>query len=247
MARRDDVIAFADELLDLGAYPDYGPMGMQVAGAEEVTKVGCAVSSSLELFQRAEEAGIDLLVVHHGLLWDNEPRTIDDRMHRKLEVLFRAGTTLAAYHLALDAHPEIGNNALLARELGVDVDGPFAGIGVGGHLAEPLEPEAFTARVAERLSREPTAFLEGPPLVKRVAIISGGAARYITQAAAEGYDLFLTGEAAEPSLHSARELGIHFVAGGHYATERLGVQALGTLIGEHFGLPWEFLELPNPV
>src|SRR5207253_3172325 len=125
VARRDDVIAFADELLDLASFPDYGPMGMQVAGAEDVSRIGCAVSSSLELFERAESAGVDLLVVHHGLLWDNEPRTIDDRMRRKLEVLFRAGTTLAAYHLALDAHPEIGNNALLARELGVEVEGPF--------------------------------------------------------------------------------------------------------------------------
>jgi len=247
VARRDDVIAFADDLLDLGAYPDYGPMGMQVAGAEEVTRIGGAVSSSLELFERAAESGIDLLVVHHGLLWDNEPRTVDDRMRRKLEVLFRAGTTLAAYHLALDAHPEIGNNALLARELGIEIDGPFAGLGVGGRLAEPLEPAAFTARVGERLGREPTAFLEGPELVKRVAIISGGAARYVSQAAAEGYDLFLTGEPAEPSLHTARELGIHFVAGGHYATERLGVQALAAVVGRHFGLPWEFLELPNPV
>src|SRR5947209_12820144 len=169
-------------------------MGMQVAGAEEVTKVGCAVSSSLELFERAAEAGIDLLVVHHGLLWDNEPRTIDDRMRRKLEVLFRAATTLAAYHLALDAHPEIGNNALLARELGVATEGPFADLGVGGRLAEPLEPGAFAARVAERLGREPTAFLEGPPQVQRVAVISGGAARYVPQAAAEGYDVFLPRE-----------------------------------------------------
>jgi dinuclear metal center YbgI/SA1388 family protein len=247
VARRDDVIAFADELLDVGAYPDYGPMGMQVAGADEVTRIGCAVSSSLELFERAEKAGVDLLLVHHGLLWDNEPRTIDDRMRRKLEALFRAGTTLAAYHLALDAHPEIGNNALLARELGVEVERPFTNLGVGGRLAEPVEPEAFAMRVAERLGREPTAFLEGPERVERVAIISGGAARYVGQAAAEGYDLFLTGEPAEPSLHSARELGIHFVAGGHYATERLGVQALAARLGERFMLPWEFLELPNPV
>ena len=247
MARRDDVIAFADELLDLPAYPDYGPMGMQVAGADEVTKIGCAVSASLELFECAEAAGTDLLLVHHGLLWDNEPRTIDDRMRRKLEALFRARATLAAYHLALDAHPEIGNNALLARELGVNVDGPFAELGVGGSLVEPVEPTAFTALVAAQLGREPTAFLEGPPTVRRVAIISGGAARYVTQAAAEGYDLFLTGEPAEPSLQAARELGIHFVAGGHYATERLGVQALAALIGERFELPWEFIELPNPV
>jgi dinuclear metal center YbgI/SA1388 family protein len=162
-------------------------------------------------------------------------------------VLFRGGITLAAYHLALDAHPDIGNNALLAGELGVEVDGPFTELGVGGRVLPPTDPNAFVARVTERLGRVPTAFLEGPATVERVAIISGGAARYVAQAAAEGYDLFLTGEPAEPSLHSARELGIHFVAAGHYATERLGVQALAARLGERFGLPWEFLELPNPV
>ncbi|MGZ8694931.1 MAG: Nif3-like dinuclear metal center hexameric protein, partial [Gaiellaceae bacterium] len=157
------------------------------------------------------------------------------------------GITLAAYHLALDAHPEIGNNALLARELGVAVDGPFTNLGVGGRLEPPVDPAAFVDRVTERLGREPTAFLEGPAAIERVAIISGGAARYAAQAAGEGYDLFLTGEPAEPSLHLARELGIHFVAAGHYATERLGVQALAAELGERFGLPWEFFELPNPV
>jgi dinuclear metal center YbgI/SA1388 family protein len=247
VASRDEVIAFADDLLDLAAWPDYGPMGLQVAGAEEVTRVGCAVSSSLELFELAAKAKVDLLLVHHGLLWDNEPRTIDDRMRRKLEALFGGGITLAAYHLALDAHPEIGNNALLARELGVRVDAPFTNLGVGGQLEPAADAPSFVGRVAELLGREPTAFLEGPASVERVAIISGGAARYAPQAAAEGYDLFLTGEPAEPSLHLARELGIHFVAGGHYATERLGVQALAARIGERFDLPWEFFELPNPV
>ena len=247
MARRDEIITYANELLDLDAFKDYGPQGLQVVGAEEVTRVVCSVSASLELFQRAAAAGAQLVIVHHGVLWDNEPRVIDARVRRRLQTLFEGDINLAGYHLALDAHPEVGNNALLARELGVEVDGPFTELGVGGRLAEALEPEAFAARVAERLGREATAFLEGPPRVRRVAIISGGAARYVAQAAAEGYDLFLTGEPAEPSLHTARELGIHFVAGGHYATERLGVQALGALIGEHFGLPWEFVELPNPV
>ena len=247
MAGRDDVIAYANELLDLEAFPDYGPMGLQVAGAPEVTRIGCAVSASLELFERAAEAHVDLLLVHHGLLWDNEPRTIDDRMRRRLETLFRGDITLAAYHLALDAHPELGNNALLARELGVSIEGAFAGIGVGGVIASGMVPQAFVDLVAERLARAPTAFLEGPDRVERVAIITGGAARYAGQAASEGYDTFLTGEPAEPSLHTARELGIHFVAAGHYATERLGVQALAARLAERFGLEWEFIELPNPV
>jgi dinuclear metal center YbgI/SA1388 family protein len=245
LARRDDIIAFAAELLDLEAFPDYGPQGLQVAGTEEVTRVVCAVSSSLELFERAAAAGAQLVVVHHGLLWENEPRTIDMRMRRRLEALFDSDVNLAAYHLALDAHPEVGNNALLARELGVEVDGPFAGIGVGGRAAASLDD--LLALVRERIAPEPLVFAEGPGEIARVAIVSGGGARYLPQAAEEGYDLFLTGEPAEPSLHLARELGITFVAAGHYATERLGVQALTASLAERFGLEWEFVELPNPV
>lgn len=247
MAQRDAVIAFANELLDLPSYPDYGPMGMQVAGAREVRKIACGVSASLELFERAAEVGAQLLIVHHGLIWDSDPRVVDDRARRRLKALLDADMTLAAYHLALDAHPEIGNNALLARELGVVVDRPFAGIGVGGHVDGGTGIDAFAARVAERLGRDPLVFAEGPDRIERVAIIAGGAARYVTDAAADGYDLFLTGEPAEPTLHLARELGIHYVAAGHYATERLGVQALAARLAERFELEWEFVELPNPV
>jgi putative NIF3 family GTP cyclohydrolase 1 type 2 len=134
VARRDAILDFAAELLDLTSFSDYGPQGMQVAGTEEVTKLVCGVSSSLELFERAAAAGAQLVLVHHGLLWENEPRTIDLRMRRRLQALFDPELTLAAYHLALDAHPEVGNNALLARELGVEVEEPFAGIGQGGRL-----------------------------------------------------------------------------------------------------------------
>lgn len=247
MARRDDILAYADELLDVRSFPDYGPMGMQVVGAEEVTKVVCGVSASLELFERAAAAGAQLVLVHHGLLWESEPRTIDARMKRRLKTLFDADLTLAAYHLALDAHPEIGNNVLLARELGVEVERPFAEIGVGGSLREPATAEELAARVRERLGREPLVFPYGPEPVLRVAIVSGGAASRLPAAAAEGYDLYLTGEPSEPAMMTARELGVHFVAAGHYATERLGVQALASRIAERFHLEWEFVELPNPV
>ena len=247
MARRDDILDHAAELLDLASFPDYGPQGMQVAGADEVTKIACAVSSSLELFERAAAAGAQLVLVHHGILWENEPRTIDRRVRRRLEALFAADLTLAAYHLALDAHPEIGNNALLARELGMEVDGPFAGIGRGGRLPEP-QPLDDVPRPRPRADRaEPLVFADGPDPVGRVAILSGGGSRYLADAAREGYDLYLTGEPAEPSMHLARELGITFVAAGHYATERLGVQALAARLAERFDLEWEFLELPNPV
>jgi dinuclear metal center YbgI/SA1388 family protein len=247
VARRDEILDYAAELLDLASFTDYGPQGMQVVGAEEVTRLVCAVSSSLELFERAAAAGAQLVLVHHGLLWESEPRTIDLRMRRRLQALFDADMTLAAYHLALDAHPEVGNNALLALELGVEAERPFSSIGQGGRLAEPQPLEAFLARVRERIAPEPLVFAGGPDPVERVAILSGGGARYLVDAAREGYDLYLTGEAAEPSMHAARELGITFVAAGHYATERLGVQALAAKLSERFGLEWEFLELPNPV
>jgi dinuclear metal center YbgI/SA1388 family protein len=247
LADRDEILAFASELLDLDAYPDYGPMGLQVAGAREVQRLACGVSSSLELFERAALAGAQMLLVHHGVFWDRDPRVIDDAARRRLKALFDGEITLAAYHLALDAHPEVGNNALLARELGIDPTEQFGGIGFGGALEEPASVEEFTARVREKLGAEPTVFAEGPDRIERAAVITGGAARYLADAAREGYDLFLTGEPAEPSLHTARELGIHFVAAGHYATERIGIQALTERLAKEFDLGWEFIDLPNPV
>ena len=247
MADRDEILAFASELLDLDAYPDYGPMGLQVAGAEEVSRLACGVSASLELFERAASSGAQMLLVHHGLLWDRDPRVIDDAARRRLKALFDAEITLAAYHLALDAHPEVGNNALLARELGIEPAEKFAEIGFGGALAEPATVDEFTARVREALGSEPLVFAHGPEQVERAAVVTGGAGRYLPDAAHQGYDLFLTGEPQEPSLHLARELGIHFVAAGHYATERIGIQALTERLAEHFDLDWEFIDLPNPV
>lgn len=247
MAHRDEIVAHADELLEAAAFPDYGPMGLQVVGAAEVSKIACGVSSSRELFERAAAAGAQLVLVHHGLFWERESRVVDARMKGRLQALFDADLSLVAYHLALDAHPEVGNNALLARELGVEVERPFGGIGFGGRLAEPLPAETLVGEIRSRIGQDPLVFPYGPERVERVAIVSGGGASYVAEAAAEGYDLLLTGEAAEPTMHSARELGIHFVAAGHYATERLGVQALAERLAERFALEWEFVELPNPV
>ena len=247
MADREEILAHASELLDLDAYPDYGPMGLQVAGAQEVARLACGVSASLELFERAASSGAQMLLVHHGLLWDRDPRVIDDAARRRLKALFDADMTLAAYHLALDAHPEVGNNALLARELGIEPSEPFAGIGFGGSLDEPASIDEFAARVRDKIGGDPIVFAHGPERIERAAVVTGGAARYVADAAREGYDLFLTGEAAEPTLHAAQELGIHFVAAGHYATERIGIQALTKRLAEQFDLDWEFIDLPNPV
>ncbi len=247
MARRDDIIAFADDLLDVGSYPDYGPMGLQVAGDPEVAKIVCGVSASRDLFERAAAAGAQLVLVHHGLLWDKDSRVIGAVERERLRTLFDAGLTLAAYHLALDAHPELGNNALLARTLGGAAERRFAGIGFGGPLDEPLAIDGFAERVRERVGRMPLVFPYGGEEVRRVALCSGGAARYLADAVADGYDCYVTGEAAEPTKHAAKEAGIHFVAAGHYATETAGVQALAARLAREFGLEWEFADLPNPV
>lgn len=247
MAHRDEIVRYANELLEVERFPEYGPPGLQVVGAEEVRKLACGVSSSRELFERAAAAGAQMVLVHHGLFWRNEPVWIDRRQRGRLEALFAADLSLVAYHLALDAHPEVGNNALLARELGVAVDGPFGDVGQGGCLHEPWQLDALVGRIREVVGREPLVFPGGPDRIQRIAICSGGAASLLLQAAHEGYELYLTGEPGEPSLQAARELGIHFVAAGHYATERLGIKALTRRLAERFGLEWEFLELPNPV
>ena len=247
MAQRDEVIRYANELLETDRFPEYGPPGLQVLGADEVTKIACGVSSSRELFERAAAAGAQLVIVHHGLFWRNEPVWIDRRQRGRLQTLFAADLNLAAYHLALDAHPELGNNALLAGELGVEIERPFAEVGQGGRLREPLGIEELAARVRETVGRVPLVFADGPAHIERVAICSGAAGRYLIDAAHEGYDVLITGEPEEPSLQTARELGIHFVAAGHDATERLGVQALSLALAERFGLDWEFIPVENPV
>ena len=247
MAQRDEIIRFANELLEIDRFPEYGTPGLQVLGADEVTKIACGVSSSKELFERAAAAGAQLLIVHHGMFWRNEPVWIDRRQRGRLDALFAADLNLAAYHLALDAHPELGNNALLAEALEIDVERPFAEVGQGGTLREPLGIEELTARVRATVGREPLVFAHGPDRIERVAICSGAAGRYVIDAAHEGYDVLLTGEPEEPSLQTARELGVHFIAGGHDATERLGVQALSRRLAEQFGLDWEFIPVENPV
>jgi dinuclear metal center YbgI/SA1388 family protein len=247
MASRDEIVAFANEFLDSGAYPDYGPMGLQVTGAPDVRKIACGVSASRELFERAAEAGAQMLIVHHGLFWEKDPRVVDGTMRGRLEALFRGDVSLVAYHLALDAHPEIGNNALLAQELGVQREKRFTDWGFGGPLPVPAQISDFSARVQEALDRPPLVFSYGPEQIERVAVLTGGAARYVTQAAAEGYDCFVTGEADEPTKHAAKEAAIHFVGGGHYATETLGVRALAGKLASKFDVDWEFIDLPNPV
>jgi dinuclear metal center YbgI/SA1388 family protein len=246
MAKRDDILEHARELLDLEAYHDYGPMGLQVVGADEVTKIAAGVSSSRELFERAARADAQLLIVHHGLFWENDPRIVDQQLKARLQALFDGDVTLAAYHLALDAHPELGNNALLAGLLGIDGRERVLEWGFGGNI-EPIDLDELAARLEQATGQKAQVFDGGPDRIERVAVITGGAARLFPQIAALGYDAYVTGEPAEPTLHASRELGVHFLAGGHYATETFGIKALAEQLAGQFDLDWEFLDLPNPV
>jgi dinuclear metal center YbgI/SA1388 family protein len=246
LARRDDIVEFADELLEVERFPEYGRPGLQVMGADDVQTLVCGVSSSRALFEAAAETGAQLVLVHHGLFWRNEPLLVDRRLRGRLEALFAANLSLVAYHLALDAHPEVGNNALLAERLGGVRERDFAGIGAAARV-DGVSVEELAGRLREVTSREPLVFAHGPTRIERVAIVSGGGGDRLIEAAHAGFDAFVTGEPEEPALHTARELGIHFLAGGHYATETLGVQALSARLAERFGLEWSFVDMPNPV
>ena len=246
MAPRDEIVAHADALLEVERYPEFAPQGLQVVGADDVTSIACGVSSSRELFERATALGAELVLVHHGLFWRNEPLLVDARLRGRLEALFAGNASLVAYHLALDAHPTLGNNAQLAARLGATSDGPFDGVGLGCSLPAVAIDE-LAARVAEAVGRTPLVLRGGSREVRRLAVSTGAAGYSLARAAHEGYDALLTGEAEEPSAATARELGVHLIAAGHHATERLGVQALARELAERFDLTWEYLEVENPV
>jgi dinuclear metal center YbgI/SA1388 family protein len=204
------------------------------------------VSASVELFERAAEHDADLVLVHHGLFW-GAIGPIDGRLKRRLELLFEHDMALAAYHLPLDAHPEVGNNALLARAIGATDPEPFVGVGVRARLPG-ISPEELRTRVRDATGgREPLAFLAGPEAVSTIGIVSGGAARHLDDAIAAGLDAFVTGEPREPAMNDAREAGIHFLAAGHYATETFGVRALGDRLAAEFGIRHVFADIPNPI
>jgi dinuclear metal center YbgI/SA1388 family protein len=241
-----DLIGHLDALLNPSAFDDYGPNGLQVPGNEQIRTVVTGVSASAELFERAAELDADLVLVHHGLFW-GATGPLDARLKRRLKLLFDHDIALAAYHLPLDAHPEVGNNALLAAALGATEHEPFAGIGVRARLPG-ISPQELCARVREATGgREPLAFLAGPDAVRSVGIVSGGAARHLDDAIAAGLDAFVTGEPREPAMNDAREARIHFLAAGHYATETFGVRALGERLATAFGISHVFADLPNPI
>jgi dinuclear metal center YbgI/SA1388 family protein len=247
MAQTGQLTQFLDELLTPEAFDDLGPNGLQVPGAETVGRIVTGVTAQRALFERAIEEDAQLVLVHHGLFWRFNPIGLTPLLAERLRPLFKHDIALAAYHLPLDAHPEVGNNALLAEALGAAGHVPFTDVGRGATFAEPVAAAELFARVATVTGREPLVFDAGPPQVRRIAIVSGGAASRLDQAVAEGYDAFLTGEPKENVMADAREAGVHFIGAGHYATETFGVRRLGDLLAERFGIEHVWVDLPNPV
>ncbi len=248
----DELVAYLASYLDLEAVSDHGPNGLQVEGRGRVEKLVTGVSACGELFERAAGAGADAVLVHHGIFWEGAPPELTGFRYRRVAALIRSGLSLLAYHLPLDRHPEVGNNAVAARRLGLVDLAPFGrhrGVAIGfrGRFAEPLAPAALLARCAEVFGAEPLAFTAGPDPVATLGLVSGAAQELVHEAVAAGLDAYLTGEASEWVMNVARESGIHFLAAGHYATERLGVEVLGRHLGERFGLEVEFIDVPNPV
>ncbi|HEV7804648.1 MAG TPA: Nif3-like dinuclear metal center hexameric protein [Solirubrobacteraceae bacterium] len=248
-----NLLGYLDELLTPAAFSDYGPNGLQVPGPEHVETVVTGVSASAELFRRAAELDADLVLVHHGIFWSGAPLAISPAAKRRLQLLFEHDIALAAYHLPLDAHLEVGNNALLADGLGCTSRTPFAmhegvAIGVAGRFdGDGIPAQELVDRVRELTGREPLAFLEGPQRVRTIGIVSGAGSDHLGEAIAAGHDAFLTGEPAERVMIQAREEQIHFVAAGHYATETFGVRRLGELLAERFAIRHVFVDVPNPI
>jgi dinuclear metal center YbgI/SA1388 family protein len=247
------LVADLDELLEADAVSDYCPNGLQVEGSASVQRIVTAVSASRALFTRAVDREADAIVVHHGILWNaTEPPRLVGSFRERVRLLLANNVSLIAYHLPLDRHMDLGNAAQLAHRLGLTELEPFAkhqgtSAGVCGVFPEPVDAEEFFAAVAECTDREPQVFEGNRREISSVGIVTGAAEREYHQAVASGLDAYITGEATEWVLHQAAEDGVHYVAAGHYATERFGVQALGRWITEHHGLDVEFIELPNPV
>jgi dinuclear metal center YbgI/SA1388 family protein len=252
VARRDDIIAYLDELLEIESFTDYGQNGLQVPGAEEVSLVVSGVSAQRELFERAATEGAQLVLCHHGLFWDFHPRALGPAMKERLKILFDADISMAGYHLPLDAHPEVGNNALICASLGLELAEPFAEhkgrpIGFIGRSPEGMPFTTLRERCVSLFGQEPFVWDAGPDTVHSVGIVSGGAPGNFGEAIAGGVEAFITGEAAEHVMAEARENGVHFVAGGHYATETFGIRRLGELVSERFGVEHRFVDIPNPI
>lgn len=249
MARLHDIVRYCEQRLDVAGFDDYCPNGLQVEAGDRVRRIVSGVTASRALIEAAVARRADLLLVHHGYFWKGEAQPLVGIKGARVARLFRNGLSLLAYHLPLDAHPELGNNAQLGRRLALD-GGPADAAGGLIWQAEPVEPMTaveLAGRIADSLQRPPLHIPGGPEIVRRIAWCTGAAQGFLAQAVELGCDAYVTGEVNEQTVHMARELGVHFYAAGHHATERYGVQALGEELAAAFGVEHQFVDVDNPV
>ena len=244
---------YLNDLLQVGKFRDYCPNGLQVEGRRKIERIATGVTASLALLEAALEWGADAVLVHHGYFWKNESAPITGQKYRRLRTLLSNDLNLFAYHLPLDAHPELGNNVQLGQRFGWIVDRRVGGSGLDtdlicmATLSMPVSLEGLTAQVARTLNREPLVIGEPDREIRRVAWCTGGAQGYFDAAIAAGADVYLSGEISEPTTHLARESGVAYIAAGHHATERYGVQAVGAHLADAFDLRHLFIDIDNPV
>ncbi len=247
--RREELVQYLDELLEAGRFKDYCPNGLQVEGAGEVRSIVAGVTASQALIDAAIARSADTLLVHHGWFWRGEDGRVTGFRKARMRSLMLHDISLIAYHLPLDAHPELGNNAQLASRLGWAIDGRFGEqeLGFFGRLPQAVSLSELSRAIAAKLGRQPFVVGDGERQISRIAWCSGGAQGYFEQAVALGVDAYLSGEISEQTVHLARESGAAFIAAGHHATERFGVQALAENLRTHFGISCEFVDIDNPV
>lgn len=247
----NELLATTDALLKPECFQDYCPNGLQVEGRQSIRHLVSGVTANMALLDAAIDKGADAILVHHGYFWKGESPVVTGMKRQRLQRLLRNDVSLIAYHLPLDAHPLLGNNAQLALQLDIEITGglqPGANpIGNTGRLRESLSLDAFVNKIAQRLHRQPQFIAGGDHEIRTLAWCTGAGQSYIEQAAALGVDAFLSGEISEQTVHCARELGIHFIAAGHHATERYGVQALGEYLAKQLHVEHTFIDINNPV
>ena len=247
--KREELMEYLEGLLMPGKFKDYCPNGLQVEGRPEIRRIVAGVTASQALLDIAVKRGADAVLVHHGWFWKGEDGRVTGIRRRRLATLLANEINLLAYHLPLDAHPELGNNAQLAARLGWIPEGRFGDQDIAWHgtLAEPCDLAALAQRVTSVLGRQPLVLGDSARPVRRIAWCSGGAQGYFEQAIALGVDAYLSGEVSEQTVHLARESGVAYLAAGHHATERYGAKALAGHLASQFGLECEFVDLENPV
>ncbi len=231
---------------------DYCPNGLQVEGKETIEKIVTGVTASQALIDAALESGADAVIVHHGYFWKSEDEAIKGMKRKRLKTILLNDLNLFGYHLPLDVHPDVGNNAQLGKLLGITLQRSLEPwnkqcVAVKGKFETPITAEKFAELIQQKLHRKPLLHKSGDNLISTIAWCTGGGQHYIDAAAEQGIDCFLSGEASEQTIHVSREMDIHFVAAGHHATERYGAKALGEHLETKFDVVVEFIDIDNPI